>query len=75
MKANRVPAAIDLTVITIDNKILARGVKVPVQVNVYDSNGVLDVETSTRQFENLLRQNGINSARTFSTRAKLVNGS
>jgi len=75
MKANRVPAAIDLTVITIDSKLLERGVKIPAQVNHYDSAGGLDVEASIRQFQTLLQKNGIHNARTFSTRAKLTNGS
>ena len=75
MKANRVPAAIGLTVVTIDSRILARGAVVPEQVNLYDATGALDVEASARQFDTLLRQNGIHNARTFSTRAKLVNGS
>jgi prepilin-type N-terminal cleavage/methylation domain-containing protein len=75
MKANRVPAAVDLTVVTIDSRLLIRGVIVPEQVNVYDEAGALDLEASTRQFDAALRKNGIHSARTFSTRTKLVNGS
>jgi type II secretory pathway pseudopilin PulG len=75
MKANRVPAAIDLTIVTIDSRSLARGLMIPAQVNSYDAKGALDVEASVRQFDALLRQNGIYQARTFSTRAKLVNGS
>jgi type II secretory pathway pseudopilin PulG len=75
MKANRVPAAVDLTIVTIDSRSLARGLPIPTQVNSYDSKGALDIEVSTRQFDTLLRQNGIYNARTFSTRAKLVNGS
>lgn len=74
MKANRVPSAIDLTIVTIDSRTLARGMTIPAQVNVYDSKGALDVDTSVRQFTALLQGVGVYTARTFSTRAKLVNG-
>ncbi len=75
MKANRVPAAIDLTIVTFDSRVLARGLKVPEQVQLYRADGSIDIEASVAQFDALLRQNGIRNARTFSTRAKLVNGS
>jgi len=75
MKANRVPAALDFTIVTLDSRILARGFAVPTQVNIYDARGALDVDASRAQYETLLQQNRIYNARTFSTRAKLVNGS
>ncbi|HSI13320.1 MAG TPA: prepilin-type N-terminal cleavage/methylation domain-containing protein [Chthoniobacter sp.] len=75
MKANRVPAAIDFTLVTIDSRILARRLPIPQQTNVYDANGALDVEASVQAFNSLLQKNRIFNARTFSTRAKLVNGS
>jgi hypothetical protein len=74
MKANRVPATLDLTIVTIDSRTLARGVAIPVQANIYDAKGALDVDASRKQFETLLQQNNIYNARVFSTRAKLVNG-
>jgi prepilin-type N-terminal cleavage/methylation domain-containing protein len=75
MKANRVPAAIDLTVVIVDHTILTRGLSVPSQINKLDSTGALDVEASVKDFQTRLQQNRIYSARTFTTRAKLVNGS
>lgn len=75
MKANRVPAAVEFTLVTIDSRILARGLPVPQQVNVYDANGALDVDASIQAYTALLQKNRIYNARTFSTRAKLVNGS
>ena len=75
LKANRVPAAIDLTVVLLDNSMLARGVTIPNQSNVYDSSGALDIAASVQAYTALLQQNHIYKARTFSTRAKLVNGS
>lgn len=75
MKANRVPAAIDFTLVTVDSRILARRMPIPQQTNVYDANGALDVEASVQAFQSQLQKNRIFNARTFSTRAKLVNGS
>ena len=74
MKGNKVPSAVDLTVVTIDTSILEKGLVPPQQTNVYDINGALDVEASVRQYEDDLRLRKIHTARTFTTRAKLVNG-
>ena len=59
---------------TLDRATLARGVTIPIQGNVYDSTGALDVTTSVQAYSALLQQNRIYNARTFSTRTKLVNG-
>jgi hypothetical protein len=75
MKANRVPACVDLTIVTLDGAILNRGVTIPPQPNLVDSAGTLDVDASVKKFESELRKNQIFTARTFTTRAKLVNGS
>ncbi|MEI9898638.1 MAG: prepilin-type N-terminal cleavage/methylation domain-containing protein [Chthoniobacter sp.] len=74
MKANRVPAAVDLTLITVDSGVLAKGFSIPQQTNVYDATGALDVDASTKAYTAALQQNRIFNARTFSTRVKLVNG-
>ena len=73
MKGNRVPAAVDITVVTLDSVTLDKGYTLPFQTNVYESR-VLNVEKSVRRFEDDLRAINIHSARTFTTRAKLVNG-
>jgi type II secretory pathway pseudopilin PulG len=75
LKANRVPAAIEVTIVTIDPATLARGVEVPEQTNEWNALGALDLEKSRAVFEEELRANGIHNARTFSTRARLNNGS
>jgi type II secretory pathway pseudopilin PulG len=80
MKANRVPAAIDLTLITVDSRTLARGLKVPAMPDqtdprFLDVNGALNVDALVLEYQTQLRSNRIYNARTFSTRAKLVNGS
>jgi prepilin-type N-terminal cleavage/methylation domain-containing protein len=75
MKANRVPAAVDLTIVTIDSAQLARGVTIPDQINLYDGTGALDVAASLKAFEDKLAQNKIYTARSFTTRARLNSGS
>ena len=75
MKANRLPAAVDLTVVTIDSRVLARGLVIPPQTEIFDGNGAVDVDASVHAYQKLLEGNGIRNARTFSTRVKLVNGS
>jgi hypothetical protein len=74
MKANRLPAAVDLTVVTLDNARIVRGVTIPEQVNIYDQSGALDLESSRTTFEKKLQGAGIYTSRVFSTRARLVNG-
>ena len=74
LKANRVPAAVELAIITIDSTVLAQGAEIPQQTNVYDSSGALDVAASIKAFEDALSQRRIHSARVFSTRAQLING-
>lgn len=74
MKGNRVPAAVELTLVTVDTSILDRGLEPPHQSNVYKENGTLDVEKSLRLYEDELRSRNIKTARSFSTRAKLING-
>ncbi len=75
MKANRVPASVELTIVTLDSAILNRGVTIPAQSNLFDPAGALDLDASVHKFQSELRQNHIYTARTFTTRAKLVNGS
>jgi hypothetical protein len=76
LKANRLPAAIDVTVVLLDNATLGRGVSLPQQSNVTNANtGVLDVTASVQAYTAQLQTNHIYNARVFSTRVKLVNGS
>lgn len=75
MKANRVPAAIDLTVVTLDARTIERTSNIPMQASVIDVNSALDVDASARAYEEALRQQGIFTSRTFTTRVKLISGS
>lgn len=74
MKANRLPAAVELTVITLDSARLSRGVVIPEQTNIYDEVGALDLARSRAEFETLLHASGIHTARVFTTRTRLANG-
>ncbi len=76
MKANRVPSAVDITVVTLSDQIMARELTVPQMENVFAGrSGVLDLEASVAKFNRDLLEAGIKGARTFSTRVKLLNGS
>jgi type II secretory pathway component PulJ len=75
MKANRVPAAVDLTVVTLDTEWLALGKPIPAQTSILTEKGTLDVEASVREFTERLHAHQIHKARVFTTRAKLINGS
>ena len=74
MKANRVPAAVDITVVAVDSATLAKGLSIPEVQNVFTSDGALDVAESIRRFNRDLLDNNIRDARTFTTRVNLLNG-
>lgn len=75
MRAIRVPAAVDITVVTLDQRTLARLPDVPRQQNILNSEGALDVAVSVRLYNEALLEEGIRDARVFTTRVKLLNGS
>ncbi|MEM9479381.1 MAG: prepilin-type N-terminal cleavage/methylation domain-containing protein [Verrucomicrobiota bacterium] len=75
MKGNRVPASVDITVATIDQVSLERGLVPPIQANIEDPRGFLDIEESVRLYMDELEELGFKNARSFSTRVKLLNGS
>jgi prepilin-type N-terminal cleavage/methylation domain-containing protein len=75
MKANRVPAAVDVTVIVVDSGTLAKGFKIPSIEHTFLENGALDVAASIRRFNQALLKNNIKKGRAFTTRVKLLNGS
>jgi hypothetical protein len=76
IKGNRLPAAVGITLITLDSVNLDRFAgKVPVMENVISDNGALDVDASLELYQQTLRDLGIDKARTFTTRVKLTTGS
>ena len=74
MKANRVPSAVDVTVVTVDSTVVTRQMVVPVVENVFAADGSLDIEESIMRFNRALLDNNIKNARTFTTRVNLLNG-
>ncbi|MFV1994072.1 MAG: type II secretion system protein J [Verrucomicrobiales bacterium] len=72
MKGDRLPAAVEITLVTLDSRTLARAYALPEIPNVLTDNGVLDVRLSLQAFRNALGDIGIRESRTFMTRAKLA---
>jgi type II secretory pathway pseudopilin PulG len=74
MKANRIPSAISITLVTIDSDVVIEGRQIPVIENTFNADGSLDMETSVRTFLDQLQANNVRGAEVFSTKVKLVNG-
>jgi prepilin-type N-terminal cleavage/methylation domain-containing protein len=76
VKGNRLPAAVEIAIVTLDNTTLdQRGTAIPAMENILTESGSLDLEASLSQFQKELLQRGFNNARTHSTRIKLATGS
>jgi hypothetical protein len=74
MKANRVPAAVELTIVTANAALLARrAAGLPLQPNI-EPNGSLDLDESLSAFRLALQKAGVIATRTFTTRVSLTNG-
>lgn len=76
VKGNRLPAAVEITIVTLDNVTLdQKGNAIPAMENHFTEDGALDLDTSLAAFQKALATNGFDNARTHSTRVKLANGS
>ena len=75
MKANRLPAELEITLLTVDDDSLVRGREIPMVENHLNEGGALDLEKTVESYQDLLKASGINRVKTFSTRVKLVGGS
>ena len=75
MKANRLPAEIEITIVTLDDDVSIQGYDIPPMKTVLTSDGALDLKASVESFQDALKENGILRSRTFSTRVKLLGGS
>ena len=73
-KANRVPQAVEITIVTLDRSTILKASAIPEQINAADASGALDVGASLRSYQELLKANHLYNARTFTTRAHLING-
>ena len=61
MKANRVPSAVDVTVVTIDSTVVSRQMEIPAVENIFKADGSLDVEQSIMRFNRALLDRNINT--------------
>ncbi|MDF1852392.1 MAG: prepilin-type N-terminal cleavage/methylation domain-containing protein [Verrucomicrobiales bacterium] len=73
MKANRVPAEIEISIVTIDTALLARDREIPPMDSLL-VDGKLDMDGSVQLYLQNLEDAGIRGAEVFTTRVKLVNG-
>ena len=73
MKANRLPAAVQISLVTIGDALLAKGRTIPEMESLL-KDGTLDMEGSVEAYLERLRESGIEGAEVFSTKVKLVNG-
>ena len=74
MKANLLPAAIEVALVTVDQQVLELGLEIPAPVTVLDALNRPDLEASLAAFETQLLANNIRTARVFRTRIELING-
>lgn len=74
MKANRVPQAVEITIVTLDQTSIKKAASIPQQTNELTATGTLDVEASLQALKSRLQAAQIYTSRTFSTRARLING-
>lgn len=73
MKANRVPAALEIVVVTVDQTTVSREATIPPVVNLFQGD-TLDLEETVDNFLVTLEDSGVRGAEVFSARIKLVNG-
>lgn len=75
MKANRLPAALEIRIVTVGDEILARGIRIPPQRNLTTTDGALDLEKSVAAFLADLNLAGVQGSTVFSNRLRLASGS
>ncbi len=76
IKGNQLPAAVGITIVTLDKTSLDRhSVNMPIMENVLSDNGTLDVSASLEKYQQALLDHGIKKAKSFTARVKLTNGS
>lgn len=75
MKANRLPAALEIRIVTVGDEILARGIRIPPQRNLTTADGALDLEKSVAAFLADLDLAGARGATVHANRLRLVPGS
>lgn len=74
MKAHRLPAEMEITIVTIGDVVLDRDYSIPRMENVINENGSLNISKSVHLFFEKLKTVGIKDAEVYTTRVKLSNG-
>lgn len=74
MKANRLPAAIELAIVMISEDNLNNGAAIPPQEDVLNDAAALDLDASIQQYTETLESSGYTAPRIFRTTVKLING-
>ncbi len=74
MKAHRLPAEMEISIITVGDVVLKRGLSMPQMENVLRKNGSLDIEGSVKLHIKKLEESGITEVEVYTTRVKLTNG-
>lgn len=74
MKANKVPAELEVAVLMLSDDDLANASAIPEMINVYTSNGALDLTKSIEALQAKLDAMGLKKSEVFRTRVKLTNG-
>lgn len=74
MKAHRLPAEMEITIVTIGDVVLDRDYSIPRMENVINENGSLNIGKSVNLFFEKLKTVGIKDAEVYTTRVKLSNG-
>lgn len=75
MKANRLPSALEIRIVTVGDEVLARGFHLPPQRSLTAADGSLDLDRSVATFLADLDHAGMRGATVFSTRVRLAAGS
>ena len=71
-QANQLPAAVEITIVTVDSKTLARKPVIP-NLASYQPANENDIQNQVNRFNAALLANNVQAARTFFTRVDLVN--
>ncbi len=74
LKANRLPAAVELTLVVLSKDTIARTNHLPEQTQAIAPDGSLDVAASRDALQSALQKQGIHDARIFTTKIRLTNG-
>lgn len=74
LKANRLPTALDIAIVMLDDEEIDLGGAIPAQETILDETGTLDIDKSVSKYINTLNDAGFLKPRLFKTNVTLSNG-